>query len=253
MAELVKASRSQTETLNNVRDDILFQPDPAMLEEHSENETEGDLNLNTAVNALLDPSSESTATEGERNAENKRRPIPAPDNCKHLTSVLANEEIWDLMARKTKTVDLAFQKVQEQLDQGLSALTILADQLLKDIQNSKTTDTAAVFDGIALVGSANWNITMKRRELIKPDLSPPYTRLCKENIKPSTKLFGDDLSKHVKELAAARKAGQQMQKGVTPARIVKQKGYRPKPYDRPQTSFSQTLQPGNKRIYKRPF
>ena len=104
MAELVKVSRSQTETLNNLRDDILFQPDPAMLEEHSENETEDDLNLNTAVNALLDPSSESTATEGERNAENKRRPIPAPDNCKHLTSVLANDEIWDLMARKTKTV-----------------------------------------------------------------------------------------------------------------------------------------------------
>ena len=171
---------------------------------------------------------------------------PAPNNCNHLTPVLVNEEIWDLMARKTKTVDLAFQKVQEQLVPGLSALTILANQLLKDIQNSKTTDTAAVsqklMDGTALVGSANWNITMKRHELIKPDLSLPYTPLCKENIKPSTKLFGDDLSKHVKEMADARKAGQQMQKGVTPARIVKQKGYRPKPYDRPQTSFSQTWQ-----------
>ena len=43
-----------------------------------------------------------------------------------------NEEIWDLMARKTKTVDLALiQTVQEPLVQGLSALTILADQLLK--------------------------------------------------------------------------------------------------------------------------
>ena len=122
----------------------------------------------------------------------------------------------DLIARKTKTVDLAFQKVQEPLVQGLSALTILADQLSKDIQNSSTTDTASVLqklmDGIALLGSANWNITMKSGELIKPDLSPPYTRLCKENIKSSTKPFGDDLSKHVKEMADARKAGQHMQK-----------------------------------------
>ena len=310
MAELAQASRSQTEALNNLRDDIHFQPDPTLLEEESSSETAGGLDLNTAVTALLDPSSDGTAPEGEGGVSNtspdseamnsdvidsltqallpnpkqsppigekiaslvnkiltgelssetlktKAEQYPAPDNCKHLTTVLVNEEIWDLMARKTKTVDLAFQKVQEPLVQGLSALTILADQLLKDIQNNTTTDTAVVLqklmDGIALVGSANWNITMKRRELIKPDLSPPYTRLCKENIKPSTKLFGDDLSKHVREMADARKAGQQMQKGVAPAKIMKRKGYRPRPYDRPQTSYSQTWQPGNKRTYKRPF
>ena len=67
--------------------------------------------------------------------------------------MLVNEEIWDLMARKTETVDLAFQKVQEPLVQGLSALTIRADHLLNDILNNQTTDTAVVLqklmDGIA--------------------------------------------------------------------------------------------------------
>lgn len=48
--------------------------------------------------------------------------------------------------------------------------------------------------------------------LIKPELSPPYTRLSEDEIKPSTKLFGDDLSKHLKEMAEAKKAGRQMQK-----------------------------------------
>ena len=310
MAELAQASRSQTEALNNLRDDIHFQPDPTLLEEESSSETAGGLNLSTAVTALFDPSSEGTAPEGEGGVSNtspdlearnsdvidsltqglfpnpkqsspigekiaslvnkiltgelsgktlktKAEQYPAPDNCKHLTTVPVDEEISDLMARKTKTVDLAFQKVQEPLVQGLSTLTILADQLLKDIQNNTTTDTAVVFqklmDGIALVESANWNITMERRELIKPDLSPPYTRLCKGNIQPSTKLLGDDLSKHVREMADARKAGQQMQKGLAPAKIMKQKRYRPRPYDRPQTSYSQTWQPGNKRTYKRPF
>ena len=62
-------------------------------------------------------SSEMLQTKGDQ--------YPAPDNCKHLTTVLVNEEIWDLMARKTETVDLAFQKVQEPLVQGLSALTIV--------------------------------------------------------------------------------------------------------------------------------
>ena len=74
----------------------------------------------------------------------KAEQYPAPDNCKHLTTVLVNEEIWDLMARKTKTVDLAFQKVQEPLVQGLSALTILADQLIKDTKNN-TKQTLLLF------------------------------------------------------------------------------------------------------------
>jgi len=58
-------------------------------------------------------------------------------------------------------------------------------------------------DSIALFGHANWKLNMKGQELIKPDLNPPYTRLCKEEIKPSTKLFGDDLSKHLKEMQKA--------------------------------------------------
>jgi NAD-dependent SIR2 family protein deacetylase len=46
---------------------------------------------------------------------------------------------------------------------------------------------------------------MKRRELIKPDLNPPYTRLCKEEIKPSAKLFGEELPKHQKIWLKPRK------------------------------------------------
>ena len=58
-------------------------------------------------------------------------------------------------------------------------------------------------NSIALLANANFKLNMKRRKLIKPDLNPPFTRLCKEDIKPSTKLFGDDLSKH---MAEAKKA-----------------------------------------------
>jgi len=53
---------------------------------------------------------------------------------------------------------------------------------------------------------------MKRREIIKPDLDPPYTTLCKEEIKPTTKLFGDHLSKHLKEMPEVKRAEQQIQK-----------------------------------------
>jgi hypothetical protein len=67
-------------------------------------------------------------------------------------------------------------------------------------------------DSVALLGNANWKLNMKRRELIKPDLNPPITRLCREEIKPTLKLFGDDLPKHMKDMSEATKVGKQMLK-----------------------------------------
>ena len=95
-------------------------------------------------------------------------------------------------------------------------------------------------DSIALFGHANWKLNMKRREIIKPDLNPPYTRLCKEEIKSTTKLFGDDLSKHLKEMFEVKRAGQQMQKvaneSAHTAKASSLKNQRSKPYDRPQNN-----------------
>lgn len=141
---------------------------------------------------------------------------PPPENCKFLAVTMVNEEIWDLLPRKSRAVDLAFQRVQEPLLQGISALTKLAGKLVNDINDGKTPDTRQmldhVMDSVAMLGNTNWKLNMKRRELIKPELNPPYTRLCKEDLTMSTKLFGDDLSKHLKDMSEAKKAGQQMQK-----------------------------------------
>ena len=38
---------------------------------------------------------------------------PPPENWKFLAVTMVNEEIWDLLPRKSRTVDLAFQRVQE--------------------------------------------------------------------------------------------------------------------------------------------
>ena len=130
------------------------------------------------------------------NERGEKYPLPA--NCKYLTATMVNEEIWDLLPRKNRTGDLAFQRVQEPLIHVLSSLTILAYQLFKDIQSAQTVDARETLthgmDSIALFGYANWKLNMKRREIIKPDLNPPYTRLRKEGIKPTTNLIGDDLS-----------------------------------------------------------
>ena len=181
---------------------------------------------------------------------------PPPENCKFLSTTTVNEEIWDLLPRRSRTVDLAFQRVQEPLVQGLSALSILGDQLVKDLHAGKTLNTRQildhVMDSIALLANANFKLNMARRELIKPELNPPYTRLCKDEIKPSTKLFGDDLSKHLKDMAEAKKVGRQMQK-TSETRTAsqgyfkagRQKFRRPnfKPYDRPSSQKTSQQRP----------
>ena len=182
---------------------------------------------------------------------------PPPENCKHLQAVTINEEICALMSRKNKSIDLAFQKVQEPLVEGLSALAILSDRLVKDVQSSKTTNTREVLnqvmDAVAILGNANWRLNIKRREIIKLELNRPYTRLCEEEIKASQKLSGDDLSKHPKEMTDAKRARQQMQKSSQASKSYKQKGNRSKPYDRPSTSSTRTWQGHSQKNYKRPF
>ena len=258
LKQLVQASKAQNEAFNNLREDILLQPDPNEEDEDVVTDaTTNLLDLTTATNQLLDSSSgqspksprnNSRPDEGTNNdfldrltqallPNSKKSPdveekiaglvnniltgelsqdsvkergekYPPTANCKYLTATMVNEEIWDLLSRKNRSVDLAFQRVQEPLIHGLSSLTILADRLFKDIQSAKTVDAREtlkhVMDSIALFGHANWKLNRKRREMIKPDLNPPYTRLCKEEIKPTTKLFGDDLSKHLKEMSEVK-------------------------------------------------
>ena len=109
-------------------------------------------------------------------------------------------------------------------------------------------------DSVAMLGNTNWKLNMKRRELIKPELNPPYTRLCKEDITLSTKLFGDDLAKHLKDMSEAKKAGQQMQKpypnssnrGAVHSQKRNFSRFKPYHYDRTRGS-------GNKSTNRQPF
>ena len=174
-----------------------------------------------------------------------------PENVKRLNVTSVNEEVWDLLPRRSRTVDLAFQKVQEFLLPGLSALCTLSGKLVSSIQSGDTPNTretlTVIMDSIALLCNTHHKLNMKRRELIKPELNPPYTRLCKEEIKTTSKLFGDDLSKHLKDMAELKKAGIQMQKPSSTStssqgyKAPKQRFNRPhfaKPYARAHGQFA---------------
>ena len=161
----------------------------------------------------------------------------SPKNCGCLCPVTVDEEIWDLLPRRARSVDLAFQHVQEALIPGLSSLAMLADKLANNAKNSKTIDIAEilhhVIDSLVLVSQANWSLNMKRREQIKPDIASPYSRLCKPELAPTTKLFGDDLSKQLKDMTDVTRVGKQLQK-----KTADQRPHYQKPYDRSRLNFN---------------
>jgi hypothetical protein len=171
---------------------------------------------------------------------------PPPENCENLSVTTVNEDVWDLLPRKSRSVGLAFQAVQATMLQGTAALINLAGSLVTSITNGDTPNTRDVLnhvmDSVALLGNANWKLNMKRRELIKPDLNPPFTRLCREEVKPTLKLFGDDLPKHMKDMSEATKVGKQMQKhsqdNKGSAQSLRGRYGRFRPYDREQSHIT---------------
>ena len=60
-------------------------------------------------------------------------------------------------------------------------------------------------DITTILVKVSFDLSLKRRELIKSSLKPEFRSLCSANNEPTELLFGDDLTKHVKNLANSDK------------------------------------------------
>ena len=271
LADLAAASRTQTAAFETLHEDFLLQDDTG----DENNESDGSsrtVDPTRVVSDLLDSSSDGATQSSQERSDTELK----SDLLNSLTQAFISSEkkssaiatkIADLIdsvlsgklsaetAKKhgekyfpPRTVDLAFQRVQETLIQGLSSLALLADQLAKNARSKTPLDTIAilhhVMDSLVLVAQANWSLNMKRRELIKPDLESPFTRLCKPDIAPTTKLFGDELSKQLKEMTDVSRAGKQLQK-----KAPEQKRHFQKPYDRPRYTHQKRLNNDNRKSF----
>ena len=62
-----------------------------------------------------------------------------------------------------------------------------------------------VADITTIVGKVSYDLSLKRRELIKSSLKPEFRSLCPANNEPTELLFRDDLTKHGKDLKMTNK------------------------------------------------
>ena len=66
-----------------------------------------------------------------------------------------------------------------------------------------TLDTSLVesgLDALALLGQANKQLVHRRREALKPVIQNDFAHLCSQSLPYTSWLFGDDVSKNVKDI-----------------------------------------------------
>ena len=89
------------------------------------------------------------------------------------------------------------------LQKSLVKVVAGALNIFTEVQKEKfeiQTIAQMVADITAIVGKVSYDLSLKRRELIKSSLKPEFRSLCSANNEPTELLFGDDLTKHVEDL-----------------------------------------------------
>ena len=123
-----------------------------------------------------------------------------PKNCDSLVTVKVNPLIWEKLRSETRSGDIKLQKVQTLIIksaipsvQAIETLNKVQDQIPKDILDVPAL-MKQLSDGIALTAGASYELNMRRREAIKPDLNQEYKHLCSLTVPVTEFLFGSDLS-----------------------------------------------------------
>ena len=109
----------------------------------------------------------------------------------------------------TRSRDIKLQRAQKRLTAGLTTMVSGVDKLL-DLK-SKVPElkepVRQLFDGLVLLIASNAETNFRRKEFIRPDLNSRFQDLVKVQTIGAQLLFGDDLSKAVKDLSETNKVG----------------------------------------------
>ena len=121
-----------------------------------------------------------------------------PSNCEMMSPPLVNSEIWNDINKRAQTYDKAFRDIQSLIASGITPIFELLDILKEQIQSNEKARTL-ISDSITLLGQAQFNLSLRRRYMIRPSLKKKYANLCNINTPISTFLFGDDVHKEIKK------------------------------------------------------
>ena len=149
-----------------------------------------------------------------------------PENCDALVAARTNKLIWDNLSPYTRTNDKKLQAINNTvvkagvcLTKTMENIAQLEKSMLESDKNSDSLTNGLSYimngcnDALALMGHANFQTNMCRRDLMKPDLSRgnrEYGHLCNHSLPVTQELFGDDVSKTAREIEDLAKISNKM-------------------------------------------
>jgi hypothetical protein len=119
--------------------------------------------------------------------------FPRPSNCEHLTVPVVNQPIWRCLPNHAKVDDIALQRMQSSLAASVTA-TAAAFTKLKDWRDQPDDlkgVTKLLGDAVLLSSSTLYNLSLKRRDFIKPHLKPELKALCSAHVPVGKELFSN--------------------------------------------------------------
>ena len=120
-----------------------------------------------------------------------------PENCDKLCAPMINNEIWKILNKRAQSYDKCFSDIQNLVATGMVPVIKLFEVVKPHIAGNQEAKTL-FSDIITMMGQVQYNLSLRRRYMIKPHLKKKYHNLCHISMPISNKLFGDDVSKEVK-------------------------------------------------------
>ena len=107
-----------------------------------------------------------------------------PSNCESFHVPKVNPEIWQKLNAHAKRSDMSLYTQQDTLIHVTSAISSVVDDLLSARQKNETPNyqslIAQIIDSVALLGHVNRELSFKRRELLRTNLSQESYLCCSQ-------------------------------------------------------------------------
>lgn len=138
-----------------------------------------------------------------------------PSNCPRLDVVRVNPEIYNSVRRTTKQQDCVFQKLQQPLIAGITAVTEVLNAFVQAEMGEGSAPTAehvmtGLSDAVSLLCDSCHGLDVRRRVGFKQDMREEFRSLCSNSAPVTALLFGDELSESVKALSETTKVTKQI-------------------------------------------
>ena len=128
--------------------------------------------------------------------ENISKRYLTPSNARSVCAPKVEDQLWATINPRARSFDVRAQKLQKTVVQGMLPYAEILCELQNAVSENRNADTSRIkqlaLDGITLCGHASYEMSMKRREDLKPAIIPKYRGICRRTIPVGDTLFGKE-------------------------------------------------------------